>query len=53
MGKVVKEMIENIVWKCPNCEDETIWEYRNLALLGSPVCPLCDCDMEWEGDEDD
>jgi hypothetical protein len=52
MGKV-EEIVENIVWKCPECRRETAWTYYRLAQSGNPVCLFCDCDMEWEGEKHD
>ena len=36
------------LWGCPNCEYQEYVSYEFLALQGSPVCPHCDTDMEFE-----
>lgn len=35
------------VWACPECKDEDAVAPDFYQDNGTPVCPDCDCDMEY------
>jgi len=42
-----KKVYENkdSVWRCPVCDETTIWTWLDAEEKGSPVCQPCDEDM--------
>jgi ABC-type ATPase with predicted acetyltransferase domain len=34
------------VWACKECGFEANLSYEDLADVGNPICPDCDCEME-------
>lgn len=37
------------IWVCPNCGEDTIWDYNDASDGGTPWCRICDSDMEYRG----
>ena len=43
---VVVELVDSYMWKCPDCEEECVWNSDQAGDGGTPMCCECDVDME-------
>lgn len=41
---------DEVAWSCSDCSHTLTlkdWPYSKLATDGGPICPACDCDMDY------
>jgi hypothetical protein len=43
---VVAEKLSHRLWQCPRCRQSAEVSYDDLAIVGTPLCSDCDCEME-------
>lgn len=39
------------IWKCPKCGGTCQWSYKHLAKHGTPICDMCNTEMELQPEE--
>jgi len=46
--QIILEPNGSKVWACPECGEEKIVNYDDLAEVGIPICQYCDCELSQE-----
>ena len=45
-NKIEDHLIRNI-WTCPSCSEESTIYPNDYKVIGTPMCPFCDDEMEY------